>query len=153
MALSSRTSQDFPERGSQRSGLRETGRAIGGRLYPRFRDSCIDLVMELREYCTSLVLDLDSYDGEDFVMMVGMGFFVRTHQSYQMTIPPCLTAEKVRAAVIGYANTEDEEYMLHPESLITTLPFAQAKALQNRLRAVDEFNRDGAYRAYRVTNH
>jgi hypothetical protein len=87
---------------------------------PDFGIAASITVMRLEEYCTSLVLDLDSYDGEDFAMMVGMGFFVRTHQSYQMTIPPCLTAKKVRAAVIQYANTEDEEYMLHPEFLITS---------------------------------
>jgi hypothetical protein len=107
----------------------------------------------LRKDMTRFVLDVNSNEGEAFAMMVEMGFFVRTHQSYQMTIPPCLTAKKVRAAVIQLANTVGENHTPRPESLVNTMPFAQAKALQNRLRAFDKFNRDGAYRACGVTNH
>jgi hypothetical protein len=95
------------------------------------------MLMRLKEDMTQFVLHLDSEEGEDFTMLVGMGFFVRKHQSYQMTLPSCLTAEKVRAAVVEYAKTEDEEYVLHPEYLVTTIPFAEATTLQDRLRAVD----------------
>jgi hypothetical protein len=104
---------------------------------PDFGIAATMMLMRLREDMTRFMLHLDSEEGEDFTMLVGMGFFVRKHQSYQMTLPSCLTAEKVRAAVVEYAKTEDEEYVLHPEYLVTTMPFAEATALQDRLRAVD----------------
>jgi hypothetical protein len=41
----------------------------------------------------------------------------------------------------AYALTEDEDFMLHPEHLVTgTMPFAEARAWQDRLRAIDEFH-------------
>jgi len=35
--------------------------------------------------------------------------------------------------------TEDE-FGLHPEQIATTMPFAEARAWQDRLRAIDDFN-------------
>src|SRR5262249_38735419 len=79
--------------------------------------------------------------GEVFAMMVGMGFFIKKQQFYQMTLPSGLTAERVRAAVVEFAETEDEDYELYVEHLVTTMPFSEAVALQNRLRTIDEFRR------------
>jgi hypothetical protein len=105
---------------------------------PDFGIAATMMLMRLKSHGTRFVIDIDSEQGEDLAMMFGMGFFVRKHQSYQMTLPSCLTVEKVRAAVIKYAETEDEEEcVLHPEWLVTTMPFAKATALQDRLRAVD----------------
>jgi hypothetical protein len=109
---------------------------------PDFGIAATVMVMLLREHWTRFVLDVDSEDGQDFVMMVGMGFFVRKHQSYHMAIPSCLTAEKVRTAVLEYAKTQDDEYFLHPEYLVTTISFAEATARQDRWRTVDEFHRN-----------
>jgi hypothetical protein len=41
---------------------------------------------------------------------------------------------------LRYALTEDEDFMLHPERIVTaTMPFAEARAWQDRLRAIDNF--------------
>jgi hypothetical protein len=106
---------------------------------PDFGISASEIIMRLEECKTTLVLDLYSEGGDDFVMMVTMGFFVPANQSYRMAIPLDLTAAKVRKAVLKYAQTEDEEYMLHPEYLVTTMSFSEARAWQNRLQAVDQF--------------
>jgi hypothetical protein len=69
-----------------------------------------------------------------------MGFFVLTGQRYQMVIPTRLTLRKVMKAM-RLAKTEDEESYLHPEYIITTMPYAEAKAWQSRLRGMDETHR------------
>ena len=72
-------------------------------------------------------------------MMAEMGFFAQNGPFYRMTLPDALTLEKVKTAVIKFAETEDEEFVLHPERLISTMPFSEAGTLQNRLRAIDDF--------------
>lgn len=76
-------------------------------------------------------------------MMFTMGFFAPTNLGYRMAIPSDLTVAKVRGAILKYAETEDDEYVLHPEYFVNTMPFREARAWQNRLRAVDQF-RDGS---------
>ena len=78
---------------------------------------------------------------DEFTMMVEMGFFVLTGQRYQMVIPTRLTIGKVKRAALKLAQTEDEEYYLHPEYLVVTMPYAEAKAWQVRLRGMSEDNR------------
>jgi hypothetical protein len=112
---------------------------VSFRSIPNFGIAATMMLMRLKSHWTRFVIDIDSEEGEDLAMMFGMGFFVRTHQSYQMTLPSCLTAEKVRAAVVKYAETEDVEHVLHPEYLVTAMPFAEATA--RRLRAVDAASR------------
>jgi len=72
-------------------------------------------------------------------MMVTMGFFVPYNERYRMTVPLDLSVTKVKAAILKYAETEDEEYVLHPEFLVNTMSFSEARASQNRLRALDQF--------------
>ena len=96
----------------------------------------------LRRNLASLVVRLDDEMGVDeFTMMVEMGFFVLTGQRYQMVIPTRLTIGKVKRAALKLAQTEDEEYYLHPEYLVVTMPYAEAKAWQVRLRGMNEDNR------------
>ena len=58
-----------------------------------------------------------------------------------MVLPIELTAAKVREAVLKYAKTEDEDFMLHPERIVTaTMSFSEVRAWQDRLRAIDEFH-------------
>ena len=77
---------------------------------------------------------------EDFVMMVEMGFFVLTGRRYQMTIPTGLSMKKIKMAALRLAQAEHQDF-LHPEYLVGTMPFAEAKAWQDRLR-----NKDTAHR-------
>ena len=106
---------------------------------PDFGISALVMVMRLEEYMTTFVLDLDSEEGAAFVMMFTMGFFAATSLGYRMAIPSDLTVAKVKGATLKYAETEDEECTLHPEYLVNTMSFPEARAWQNRLRAVDEF--------------
>jgi hypothetical protein len=85
------------------------------------------------------LLDLNSVDGHDFAMMAEMEFFAQRSQIYQMTLPSLLTLEKVKAAVLNLARTEDEE-LLHPEHVVTAMPLPDAITLLNRLRAQESFD-------------
>ena len=98
--------------------------------------------LELKLASFILKLDVESYwEIEEFAMMIEMGFFVLTGQRYQMTIPTGLSIDTVRRAALKYALTEDEDYLLHPEYLIITMPFDQAEAWQERLRVMDSQRR------------
>ena len=55
---------------------------------PHFGISATLIIMELRDYRTSLMIDLNTEDGENFAMMVAMGFFTWSASRYEMTIPP-----------------------------------------------------------------
>ena len=46
--------------------------------------------------------------------MTATGFFTRTDQHYQMTLPPALTSETVALALLQLAATEDENDLLIP---------------------------------------
>ena len=81
-------------------------------------------------------------DGHDFAMMAEMGFFTQKNALYQMTLPPSLTLEKVKASISKFAATEDAEFILHAEYLVTPMTLSEATTLQNRLRAVSDFRDD-----------
>ena len=106
---------------------------------PDFGIAASMMLMQLEEHRTTFVLDLHSEDGDDFAMMITMGFFAPYNERYRMTIPADLGVTRVKAAVLKYAQTEDEEYVLHPEYLVNTMSFPEARAWQNRLRAIDQF--------------
>ena len=113
---------------------------------PDFGIAASIMLMQLEEYRTTFVLDLDSEDGNDFAMMVTMGFFAPYNDRYRMTIPFELSVTKVKAAVLKYTETEDEEYVLHPEYFVNTMSVPEARAWQNRLRALDQFCEDSNVR-------
>jgi hypothetical protein len=52
-----------------------------------------------------------------------------------------LDMKTVKSAALKLAQTEDEEYYLHPERLVATMPYTQAKEWQARLRLMDENQR------------
>jgi hypothetical protein len=106
---------------------------------PGFGISATLIITELREHKTSLIIDLSTEEGEHFAMMVAMGFFTFCAPRYQMTIPSHLTEMQVKQAILNFAQTEDAEFMLHPEHLVTAISFAEARAWQDRMRAIDGF--------------
>jgi hypothetical protein len=106
---------------------------------PHFGISATLIITELRQYTTSLVIDLNTEEGESFAMMVAMEFFTFSAPRYQMTIPSHLTEMQVKQAIFNFAQTEDAEFMLHPEHLVTAITFAEARAWQDRMRAIDGF--------------
>jgi hypothetical protein len=103
---------------------------------PDFAVAALYMALELREQKVTFLLRLYSDDANMFAMMAEMGFFALTGQRYRMVIPKRLNMTKVKRALLRYAQTEDSEYILHPEDLVTTMPFVEAKAWQKRLRAM-----------------
>ena len=65
--------------------------------------------------------------------MIAMGFFVHTDHHYRMAIPVNLNIKTVKMAALKFVHTADE-VSLHPESLVATIPYAEAKAWQSRQR-------------------
>ena len=107
---------------------------------PDFGIAATVMIMQLKEYRTTFLIELNSEDGDDFAMMAEMGFFAQRNALYQMTLPSSLTLEKVKAAIFKFAKTEDDEFMLHPEYLVTPIPLSEATTLQHRLRAINDFD-------------
>ena len=68
----------------------------------------------------------DSEWSEAFAYMAGIGFFTRTDQHYQMTHPHALSSRTIARALLQLAETEDEEFYLHPEWLLTTMTQEEA---------------------------
>lgn len=102
---------------------------------PHFSICASVLLSYLERNLASFVVHVyDEMESEVFTMMVEMGFFVLTGQRYQMVIPSRLTMRKVKKAALKLAQTEDDEYELHPEYLVATMSYAEAKAWQARLR-------------------
>jgi hypothetical protein len=109
---------------------------------PDFNIGATVLLSRLEQNLASFVVSLNGEEEpEEFAMMIGMGFFVLTGHRYQMVIPARLTLGSVKKAVLRLAQTEDEECFLHPEYIVTTMPFAEANAWQRRLRRMDEAHR------------
>jgi hypothetical protein len=98
------------------------------------------IIMQLVEFRNSMIVRVDDLFGTDhFAMMAGMGFFRAVGHHHHMSLPKNLRPNVVRRAILKYAETEDNESMLHPEYLVTAMPLTEAKAHQIRLRALDEF--------------
>jgi hypothetical protein len=82
----------------------------------------------------TIVLQVDGEAGVDFAIMATMGFFIQKDTVYRMSLPPLVTSEEVRAAILKYVKTQDSEFVLHPEYIVTTLPFSEANSKQLRRR-------------------
>ena len=112
---------------------------------PNFGMFATDILSRLRTNFVSFALGLDtSTDGElveEFVMMAKMGFLILTGRRYQIAIPEQMNMDTVKRAALMFAKTEDEESYLHPEYLVATMPYAEAKAWQERLRKMDDAHR------------
>ena len=113
---------------------------------PHFGIGATVMISQLDKNFDSFTIKLNGEDivlEDAFVMMVEMGFFVLTGQRYQMVIPAQLTMDVVKRAALKFAKTEqpEEPGYLHPEYLVSTMPYDEAKAWQARL-----FNMDRAHR-------
>jgi hypothetical protein len=98
------------------------------------------IIKQLAEFGNSLIVSVDGvFVTDHFAMMAGMGFFRAVGCHHHMSLPNRLRAIDVRRAILKYAETEDEESMLHPEYLVAAMPLAEARKHQIRLRALHEF--------------
>ncbi len=82
---------------------------IGVRSNPDFGITAIVMLNWLGGRRPRFVINVDGDEGEDFVLMAGMGFFIPKYQTYQMAVPSGLAVETVRMALSDYAKTEDDE--------------------------------------------
>jgi hypothetical protein len=105
---------------------------------PDFGIAASIIVMQLEKALSTSIIPLHSYLGEEFVMLLQMGFFVHTGNRYQMVIPTKVSVSKVKSGLLEYAKTEDDECCLHPEHLVPTISYPEAKAWEDRLRAMDQ---------------
>jgi len=88
----------------------------------------------------TFILDPDSADLVDFVLMVEMGFFTLTGDRYQMTLPTELNMDGVKRAHVKLARKEDEDW-IHPERLVVDMPRARAMEFQRLLGDMDQDQR------------
>jgi len=63
----------------------------------------------------------DSEWAEPFTYMAGAGFFTEIDDCYEMTHPRALTSDVIARGLLRLAATEDQNYALHPEWLLTTM--------------------------------
>jgi hypothetical protein len=112
---------------------------------PDFSLGATALLSRLADDLTSVIIRLDAEEvelAEELVVMASMGFFILTGARYQMVIPNQLNLKTVKAAALRFAQTEDEEYDLHPEYLVTVISREVAMAWQTRLRDMDDCHRN-----------
>ena len=92
-----------------------------------------------KEFCT-FVVDTNSEDLNEFALLAEMGFFTRTGDRYQMTLPTNLDIATVKKAHLKLADTEDEDW-IHPERLFFAMPKSRAQMYQRLLGNMNEDQR------------
>jgi hypothetical protein len=60
--------------------------------------------------------------GEEFTMMVHMGFFKVHRRRYRLNLPKIMNAEIVKSAALKLSRTQDRQFDLHPEKIVVTAP-------------------------------
>jgi hypothetical protein len=102
-----------------------------------FSSSATEFVSRwLSNYGIFLVEMTDEW-AEMFVVMVGSGFFKYTNGRYQMVVPTTLDCDILAATLLRLAETEDSEYYLHPEDLISFKTRTWTVGMERRLRSMD----------------
>ncbi len=99
-----------------------------------FEFAAADLFKRLELTSPGFVLWLGEHEivGE-FVIMTQLGFFTWEGDHYRIAIPDPLTLEQVQSAALRYMASKDNEYFLHPETLLRTMPIGDARrALQRK---------------------
>jgi hypothetical protein len=99
------------------------------------------IVGKLSENVRTMIVRADTDMGDSVALMARMGFFERTGERYQMILPSRIDADIVKAAGVALAATEDKDYEIHPEFLVSTMPLALAQTWQARLQEMVETQR------------
>jgi hypothetical protein len=97
-----------------------------------FSPAATKFVEFLMKNRTCFTWDLWDEPGEIFTVMAGLGFFRQTGERYQMTLPQEINGQMIEEALLKLAATEDEEYYLHPEDLVSCLTKTRAQDLLER---------------------
>jgi hypothetical protein len=83
----------------------------------------------------SFSLDLlDPEWAEIFCIMARLGFFKQTGQRYQMVVPETVEIDQIKVELVHLVATQDPDYRLHPESLLTNMPQQQAMDCKRKLK-------------------
>jgi hypothetical protein len=86
----------------------------------------------------SFSLDLlDPEWAEIFCVMARLGFFKQTDRRYQMTIPNTVAIDRIKDELLRLIATQDSEYRLHPEELLTNMPQQQAIDWKRKLKRMN----------------
>ena len=83
---------------------------------------------------------------EAFAYMAGAGFFTRTDQHYQMTLPPALTSETIARALLQLAATEDADDCLNPQWLLATMTEEDARRTVLMIEHREQARRTSPYK-------
>ena len=88
-------------------------------------------------YC-SFVIDI-TVEGIEFFQLAELGFFVRTGNRYQMSIPESITPESTAAALERLLHAiDDDGVMHHAEKIILCMPRSKAEEWQDRLGSLSD---------------
>ena len=98
-----------------------------------FSPAATRFVELLMKNLTCFTLDLWDEWGEIFTVMAGLGFFRRTGERYQMTLPQEINGPMIEDALLKLAATEDDESVLQPEHLVSCLTKTDAHMWQDSL--------------------
>jgi hypothetical protein len=109
--------------------------------FPDFGLAGFGLLTRLSGPFASFIISFNESEMDEFVIMAELGFFFRSGESYKMAIPADLSLVKVKAAALRYVQTEDDEYNLHPEILVSPMPVDEALQCQIRQLAISNFRR------------
>jgi hypothetical protein len=114
---------------------------------PNLGVGALDFLSRIKHCSCVIKLSLDSEPIgtsilEEFVMMCDLGFFTLAGDRYLMTVPtqgPDI--DVLRAAASKICETEDVDYILHPERFITAMPRLKAEEWERRLSAMNQQQR------------
>ena len=107
-----------------------------------FDFGALRMITSLFKHPSSVIVQADDEsEGEQFAVMAQIGFFELTGKRYQMVIPQSLDICALKNALKRLAATEDSDFYLHPEDLIVTTDFREAKAWQRRLESMPNSSR------------
>ena len=103
-------------------------------------------LLDMEGSAGTFIVDLDTPNGDPFVLLARLGFFVRVEDRYKLDVPVDLTLEKVKAVVIDYTRTAegvvDPDFgdlrYVRPDQFIDApvLSLGQARDQQRRIEAV-----------------
>jgi hypothetical protein len=110
---------------------------------------CIDFGILATVFLSQLVnkefysfsVKTNSDDLWEFTLMADMGFFTLTGDRYQMTLPTNLDITAIKKAHLRLAETEDEDWIHHPERLVVAMPSSRARMYQRLLRDMSQTQR------------
>ncbi len=125
--------QELQKKFERNPGLKQQISRIEVACNVSFSTAATKFVELLMKNLTCFSLSLWIEWGEIFAIMTDLGFFRRTGDRYQMTIPKGISGSRVQAALLRLAATEDEEHLLHPEHLVTCLSKPDVQEWQLRL--------------------